>query len=60
MWDTAGQERYHALNQIYYRGAEGKLSFFNFLTGAIIVFDCSEAQTFDRVSLWTKEVTQYI
>jgi GTPase SAR1 family protein len=25
IWDTAGQERYHALNPVYYRGAEGKL-----------------------------------
>ena len=24
MWDTAGQERYHALNPVYYRGADGK------------------------------------
>lgn len=24
IWDTAGQERYHALNPVYYRGAEGK------------------------------------
>lgn len=24
IWDTAGQERYHALNQVYYRGAEGR------------------------------------
>ena len=23
IWDTAGQERYHALNSVYYRGAEG-------------------------------------
>lgn len=23
IWDTAGQERYHALNPVYYRGAEG-------------------------------------
>lgn len=26
IWDTAGQERYHALNPVYYRGAEGKKS----------------------------------
>ena len=24
IWDTAGQEKYHALNSVYYRGAEGK------------------------------------
>jgi hypothetical protein len=24
IWDTAGQERYHALNKVYYQGAEGK------------------------------------
>ena len=26
IWDTAGQERYHALNPVYYRGAEGKFT----------------------------------
>ena len=25
IWDTAGQERYHALNKVYYQGAEGEL-----------------------------------
>ena len=24
IWDTAGQERYHALNKVYYQGADGK------------------------------------
>jgi GTPase SAR1 family protein len=24
IWDTAGQERYHALNKVYYQGAEGE------------------------------------
>ena len=26
IWDTAGQERYHALNKVYYQGAEGKFT----------------------------------
>jgi Ras-related protein Rab-21 len=27
IWDTAGQERFHALGPIYYRDADGMMSF---------------------------------
>ena len=40
IWDTAGQERYHALNQVYYRGAEG----------AIVVYDCTDSDTFKKMN----------
>lgn len=46
IWDTAGQECYHALAPIYYRGA----------SGAIIVYDITDAESFNRVRLWVKEL----
>ena len=46
LWDTAGQERYHALGPLYYRNADG----------AILVYDCTDEDTFDRVRRWIKEL----
>jgi GTPase SAR1 family protein len=40
IWDTAGQERYHALNQVYYRGAEG----------AVVVYDTTDPDTFTKMN----------
>jgi Ras-related protein Rab-5C len=42
IWDTAGQERYHALTPMYYRNAKA----------AIVVFDVSNASSFDRAQKW--------
>ncbi|TNV76209.1 hypothetical protein FGO68_gene4357 [Halteria grandinella] len=50
IWDTAGQERYHALNQVYYRGAEG----------AVVVYDCTDADTFKKMNQWVSELRQYL
>jgi len=36
IWDTAGQEAYHALNTIYYRGAQG----------ALIVYDITDRDSY--------------
>ncbi len=49
IWDTAGQERYHALNANYYRGAEG--NFYKDLTyaGALIVYDITDLDSFNKV-----------
>ena len=72
IWDTAGQERYNALNQVYYRGAEGK--YFEFpkeprkhsekdiysLLGAIVVYDATEPETFKRMNQWVVELKQYL
>ncbi|CDW81410.1 UNKNOWN [Stylonychia lemnae] len=50
IWDTAGQERYHALNPVYYRGAEG----------ALIVYDITDMDSFTKVNTWIKELRKYL
>jgi len=46
IWDTAGQERYHSLAPMYYRGAQA----------AIVVYDITNADTFERAKNWVKEL----
>eukprot|EP00906_Rhabdomonas_costata_P033595 RCo047332 len=46
IWDTAGQERFHALGPIYYRDADG----------ALLVYDITDQDTFDRVKHWVREL----
>lgn len=46
IWDTAGQERYHSLAPMYYRGAQA----------AIIVYDITNRDTFERAKTWVKEL----
>ncbi|RVE61175.1 hypothetical protein OJAV_G00167990 [Oryzias javanicus] len=46
IWDTAGQERYHSLAPMYYRGAQA----------AIVVFDITKPDTFERAKAWVKEL----
>eukprot|EP00897_Mesotaenium_endlicherianum_P011024 jgi/Mesen1/9950/ME000071S09367 len=46
IWDTAGQERFHALGPIYYRDADA----------ALLVYDITDAATFERVKSWVKEL----
>eukprot|EP00963_Diacronema_lutheri_P006970 scaffold625_cov324-Pavlova_lutheri.AAC.4 len=46
IWDTAGQERYHSLAPMYYRGA----------AAAIIVYDISSTESFERAKSWVKEL----
>ena len=55
IWDTAGQERYHALNQVYYRGAEGKILFIKD-SGAIVVYDGTDSDTFKKMNQWVSEL----
>lgn len=50
IWDTAGQERYHALNKVYYQGAEG----------ALIVYDITDVESWNKVSMWVKELQRYL
>ena len=50
IWDTAGQERYHALNKVYYQGAEG----------ALIVYDITDVESWSKVNVWVKELQRYL
>ena len=50
IWDTAGQERYHALGPIYYRDSDG----------ALLVYDITDQQSFERVQSWVKELRKML
>ena len=49
LWDTAGEEKYHALAPIFYRGADG----------AIIIYDCTRKETFERAEKWFQELKDF-
>ena len=48
IWDTAGQERFHSILPMYYRGAQA----------AIVVYDITKEDTFERAKTWVKELQQ--
>ena len=50
IWDTAGQERFHALGPIYYRDADG----------AILVYDITDTDSFQKVKTWVKELRKML
>jgi len=50
VWDTAGQERFHALGPIYYRDANG----------AVLVYDITDNDSFQRVQNWVKELRKML
>mmetsp|Transcript_1333 Transcript_1333/g.4225 ORF Transcript_1333/g.4225 Transcript_1333/m.4225 type:complete len:203 (-) Transcript_1333:16-624(-) len=47
IWDTAGQERFRSMAPLYYRGA----------LAAILVFSLCDAQSFERLKEWVKELS---
>uniref|UniRef100_A0A0B7A6X8 SOCS box domain-containing protein n=1 Tax=Arion vulgaris TaxID=1028688 RepID=A0A0B7A6X8_9EUPU len=47
LWDTAGQERFRNIVSLFYRGAEG----------IVIVFDVTDADSFNKVPSWLAEAT---
>ncbi|KAG2393290.1 hypothetical protein C9374_006821 [Naegleria lovaniensis] len=50
IWDTAGQERFQAITPSFYRGAHG----------AMIVFDLSNRNTFEKVEdKWISQLRKY-
>jgi len=49
IWDTAGEEKYHALTPIFYRGADG----------AVITFDFTRIETFEKAGKWFKELNDF-
>lgn len=50
IWDTAGQERFHALGPIYYRDSHG----------AILVYDITDEDSFQKVRNWVKELRKML
>jgi Ras-related protein Rab-1A len=49
LWDTAGQDRFQTITRTFYRGVHG----------AMVVFDVCDAESFENVGNWMKEVTTY-
>lgn len=49
IWDTAGQERFRTITSSYYRGAHG----------IIVVYDCTDQDTFNNVKQWLEEIDRY-
>eukprot|EP00731_Ephydatia_muelleri_P000214 Em0001g214a len=49
IWDTAGQERFRTITQSYYRSAHGVL----------VVYDITNAESFDHVIHWLEDVKKY-
>mmetsp|Transcript_3076 Transcript_3076/g.5808 ORF Transcript_3076/g.5808 Transcript_3076/m.5808 type:complete len:192 (+) Transcript_3076:163-738(+) len=46
VWDTAGSERYAKMTRHYYQGAEA----------AVICYDLTDAQSWEKVKFWVKEI----
>jgi len=49
IWDTAGQERFRTITSSYYRGAQG----------IIVVYDSTDAESFNNVKQWLSEIDRY-
>jgi len=49
IWDTAGQERFRTITSSYYRGANG----------IIVVYDVTDAESFNNVKQWMNEIDRY-
>jgi len=49
IWDTAGQEKYKAITNSFYCNSNA----------ALIVFDLSIKESFERIDYWVKEVKKY-
>ncbi|KAJ9599813.1 hypothetical protein L9F63_009853 [Diploptera punctata] len=49
LWDTAGQERFRTITSSYYRGAHG----------IIVVYDCTDQESFNNVKQWLEEIDRY-
>jgi small GTP-binding protein len=50
IWDTAGQERFRAISRSIYHGAKG----------AMLVYDITNQQSFDNLSMWYQELKAHV
>lgn len=50
LWDTAGQERYKSVTASFYRGA----------VGALVVYDLTRRQTFEKSVDWMQELRNQV
>jgi len=50
IWDTAGQERFQSVIKAHYRGA----------AGAMIVYDISKRDSYNKVSFWLSQVKEAV
>ena len=48
LWDTAGQEKFNALTKLYFQQAQA----------AIIVYDCTSEESFEKAQKWNKELIE--
>ncbi|GAB6030966.1 Ras-protein Rab-2A [Chamberlinius hualienensis] len=48
IWDTAGQEEFRSITRSYYRGS----------AGALLVYDVSKRETFNRLTKWLEDVRE--
>ncbi|TFF83933.1 GTP-binding protein, partial [Candidatus Heimdallarchaeota archaeon] len=48
IWDLAGQQRFDVVRSVYYRGS----------SGALLVFDVSNPQSFNNLPSWLNELTK--
>lgn len=49
IWDTVGQEKFDSLTKLYFNNTEA----------AIIVYDVTDKQSFDRVNKWMTELDEH-
>ena len=49
IWDTAGQERFDSVNKMYFRDADA----------AIVVYDITDMQSFEKVEKWVKQLIEF-
>ncbi|EDR29171.1 GTP-binding protein YPTC4, putative [Entamoeba dispar SAW760] len=49
IWDTAGSEKFRSITRSYYRGA----------TGALLVYDISRKESFEKIPIWLEECRKY-
>ena len=49
IWDTAGEERFRAMTKSFFSGAQG----------AIIVFDLTKVESFNKLQLWIDMINDY-